>query len=95
MQIDGTKLMREIVNKQFDIIGEKITFADIPEDGVVEVGKKKKNWWEVYHFTEEQEKEWKEWVDKKLEGNFLEEKQLVYIELRYGFTRDYSKKKEL
>lgn len=92
MEIDGTKLMKRIVNKQFEIIGEKITFADIPADGIVEVGKKKKNWWEVYHFTEEQENEWKKWVEKEIEGNYLEDTQLLYIEMRYGFTRDYSKK---
>jgi len=91
MKLKGI-LLNQIVDKQFEIIGVDMKFADIPEDEMVQVGDKKKPWWQVYHFTDEQEKEWREWMIKA-SGGRLSEQERIFIELRYGFVLDYSKKK--
>lgn len=91
MKIQGTKLMQEIVDKQFEIIGINIKFADIPETGLVKVGKKEEIWWNVYKMTEDQERQWKEWAATKLRGNLLEQKHFERIDLIYGFVRKYEK----
>ena len=84
-------LVNEIIDKQFKIIGVDLKFADIPEDELIEVDKKKVLWYHHYKFTEEQEKEWKDWVIKKNQGK-LSHNELMFIELRYGFVLDYKKK---
>jgi len=73
------------------MIGEKITFTDIPEDGMVTIGKKKMKWYEYYLFTEAQEQEWcKEQVkDYLLPIDFFK------LHMVYGFNRRYIKEGEL
>jgi len=88
----------KLINKQFEIIGETQTFEKIPDSGIVVIGKKKDYWYNIYKFTEEQEKEWKEWVLKELEEEYPSDeatKKLQDIELKYGFVIRYKKKGEL
>lgn len=99
MLTEGGKdgLLLEIVNKQFEMIGEKVRFEDIPDDGIVTIDGKKKKWYDVYKFTEDEEKEWREWSMKKLGilGQENARKIMDYAELRYGFCIRYKKKGEL
>lgn len=89
MKADG-KLLTEIIDKQFEIIGEVIRFENIPDDGLIEVGKKKKYWYEHYKFTKEQEEEWVKWMKSKISGTLLSKKG-DYIEMRYGLIVDIKK----
>lgn len=93
------KLLSKILNKQFEIIGETMTFEKIPESGLLPVGKKKDYWYNIYKFTEEQEKEWKDWALKELKKHYTvdeeAEAKLRDLELRYGFIIRYKKKGEL
>lgn len=94
MEIEKDKILTKIVDKQFEILGVKMKFSDIPESGLVD-GKK---WYNVYKFTEEQELKWKEWALKELEEE-CDEKQAKEIfrelDMIYGFIRRYPKKGEL
>ena len=82
-----------IVNKQFEILGLDMKFEDIPEDELIDIGKgKKRLWYNHFKFTEEQEEEWRKWY-RGFNNKRLSEKELMFIELRYGFVLDYSKKK--
>lgn len=100
MEIEG---LTKIVDKQFEILGEKMTFSEIPEDGIVTymVGKKEKKdyWYNVYKFTEEQEKQWQEWAKKQLKKVCADEVHLAEVfrelDLLYGFVRRYKKEGEL
>lgn len=94
MKIEETKMVKQIINHQFKILGIDMNFEGIPEDGMVQVGKKKKMWYDVYKFTEEQEEEWREYARQKLESNFLERSNFDYIDLRYGFVLELESKKE-
>jgi len=95
--------VRKIADKQFEILGLKMTFADIPESGVVTYteGKKEKKdyWYNVYKFTPEQEQHWVNWALNELlksigdEGEV--EKLFLEVNLRYGFPVRYTKQKEL
>ena len=64
---------------------------------MVDVGKKKEKWYNVYKFTEEQEKQWKEWALKELKKVHSDEKEVEAVfrelDLIYGFIRDYGKEK--
>lgn len=84
--------MKRLANHQFKIIGEKITFDDIPEDGQVTVGKKKKLWYDVYKFTEEQEEEWREWCKVEMMKHPLAVDGYT-LEMVYGFVRKLDKEK--
>jgi len=91
------------VNKQFEMIGTQVRFEDIPEHGIVTYkdGKKDKKdyWYNIYKFTEEQEKEWKEWAVKELRKMCEDEKVVKeafrQLEMLYGFVIRYTKKGEL
>lgn len=91
MKIEGTKLMQEIVDKQFEIIGSALRFKDIPESGMVKIGKREEIWWNVFKMTEQQERLWKVWVASRLAGNLLEQEHFKKIDLIYGFVRKYEK----
>lgn len=100
MKVEGGEkgLMLKILNKQFKMIGEKMTFEDLPQDGIITVNGKKKYWYEHYKFDSfEQEKEWRDWSYKQLElmGEQNAKTIMDYAELRYGFTVRYKKKGEL
>ena len=88
-----SKFTNEVVDKQFKIIGVDMKFADIPENDLIEVEKKKVLWYEHFKFTEEQESEWRDWIEKNNRGR-LSPNELMFIELRYGFVLDYKKKGE-
>lgn len=93
----------KILNKQFEILGEKIKFEDIPENGIVtyKEGKKEKKdyWYNVYKFTEEQDKEWRKWALTELRKICADKVQAEEVfrelDLLYGFVRRYKKKGEL
>lgn len=93
MKIEGGKMAEKLANYQFTIIGEKTTFADIPEDGMITVGKKKIKWYEYYFFTEEQEKEWREWCKEQIKDYPLPV-DLYTIDMVYGFNRKNIKEGE-
>lgn len=102
MKVEGPKEITKIVDRQFEMLGINMRFADIPEHGVVtyKEGKKDKKdyWYNVYKFTEEQEEEWRAWaleevkkiVDKEDVDSIFKE-----VDMRYGFVRRYTKKGEL
>lgn len=85
-------IARRIADKQFEIIGVNMKFADIPEDELIEVGGKKKLWYNHFKFTEEQEEQWRKEMVKINQGKLLK-KDLDFIELRYGFVLDYKQKR--
>ena len=100
MLIEGdSKLWTSIVDKQFEMLGVNIKFANIPDSGLVQSGKKMDYWYNVYKFTEEQEQKWKEWAIVELKKLDYEEEKvkdiLMYLELRYGLVIRYTKKGEL
>jgi hypothetical protein len=78
--------MVKIINRQFEMIGEKIRFEDIPDDELITVGRKKIYWYNHFKFTEEQEKEWVKWMRNTIKGTSLHNRG-DFIELRYGFIR--------
>lgn len=62
------KAIHRIINYQFKVIGEDIIFKDIPEGGEIIIGKKKKMWYDVYQYkNEEQYLQWKIWALEELE----------------------------
>lgn len=82
------------------MLGIKMRFSDIPEDGLVESGKKKKDYWyNVYKFTEEQEKEWRDWALEELRKACSDDKRVMEVfrevDMHYGFVIRYKKKGEL
>jgi hypothetical protein len=91
MKIEGTKLMKKIMDKQFEIIGVQMKFEDIPESGMVKMGKKEVMWWDAFKMTEEQEKLWKAWAANEMKGNLLEQGHFTRLDLVYGFVRKYEK----
>lgn len=100
MIVQGDKALTRLANKQFEIIGEKMKFSDIPDNGVVtyKVGKKEKTdyWYNVYKFTEAQEEQWRNWALAELRKLCSEEEVVKNIfrefELLYGFVTRYTKK---
>lgn len=94
MVVEGDPMLTPIANKQFEMIGVKLKFADIPDSGVITVGKTKDYWYNIYKFTEQQEKEWRDWARQEMAETFSESEEnqkdiLMYLELRYGFTIRY------
>jgi hypothetical protein len=95
MEIEGPDQLTPVLNKQFEMLGLKMKFSDLPEDGIVQNGKKKDHWYNVYKFTEEQETEWREWAWERLKGLENANYWMIYAELRYGFAVRYTRKGEL
>lgn len=59
--------MASIINHQFKIIGENITFEDLSETGEIEIGKNKIMWYDYYKFpSKEKYEEWKKWAKEKI-----------------------------
>ena len=86
----------KVINEQFKIIGEKLTFEQISPSGMVIISGKKRNWYEVYKFTEEQEERWRKWALNLLSKEYDNpETVLQDLELRFGFVRSYTKPGEL
>ena len=77
------------INKQFQMIGEALTYDDI-KNGTVEVKGKPVAWYTLYHFRdEEQYNEWRKWMEKEGYSNKLRDE----IDLAYGMTYKYKKEK--
>lgn len=73
-----------IINHQFKMIGEKITYDELPETGEIVVGKKKMNWWDYYMFKDEEEYlKWKNWAIALLKVKGMENK-FDIIDMTYG-----------
>lgn len=89
MKVEGSKIMKDIVNKQFEIAGEKETIDDVGEDGMVRVNGKKVWWHNRFKLTKEEEDEWRMWAEEELKKEKLMDREMKevmdYIELRYGF----------
>jgi hypothetical protein len=86
-----------LVNKQFEILGLTTRFEHIPESGIIDSGKKKDYWYNVYKLTEEQEKQWEDWALAELKKlNPLHAEALLRdIGFKYGMIRVYKKRGEL
>lgn len=86
------------MNKQFELIGETIRANQIPDDDLIEVGKKKIYWYYHYFFdNENQWLEWRAWVAKRLqeEGIKKVEAELNQIDLIYGMAIRIKKEGQL
>ena len=91
-------LLEEIVNKQFEIAGESIRANQIPDDDMIEVGKKKIYWYYHYKFQNEaQWLEWRKWAEDRLreEGIKKVETELNQIDLIYGMAIHIPKEGQL
>jgi hypothetical protein len=79
----------KLINKQFEMIGVKFRHVDIPEDGIILVDKKKKNWYDYYKFENvEQYQEWKKFILEQLNGNEREANRIDFI---YGMVYKYKR----
>jgi hypothetical protein len=87
------EFLTRLVDKQFKILGIQLRCSGIPDSGEITVGKRKDYWYNIYSFTEEQEKEWREWVKTQLVGDDM--MWYDYLDLRYGLPRGYKKEREL
>lgn len=78
-------IVRKIVDQQFKLIGENMTYDALPE--YVEDKKKKKiKWWDYYMFKdEEQYLKWKEWAIAQLKEHNME-KDFDTIDMTYGLN---------
>lgn len=84
------ELKKKIVNKQFEMIGEKVKMGDLGSDRSVTiiVNKKEKRipWYEYYKFKSyDQYMEWREWalIELTKEGR---QNELDKIDMLYGFN---------
>lgn len=92
MTIDGGEIVERIVNRQFQMIGETITFKDIPNDGEVVKDGKRMMWYHCYKLTSEQEEEWRKWTWEQLAMLGEERPRAFYhINMLYGMTVRYKK----
>ena len=74
-------LLKDIINKMFEISNNDITFDDIKD--------RKDNWYEQYTMTSEQNEKWKIWsvkeIRKRLKYNKIyAETQMEMIDLMWG-----------
>lgn len=84
-----SSFIEKLVNKQFEMIGVNFRMADIPEDGMIMVDKKKKVWYDYYKFeTQKQYEEWKQYILKELNGNTNEANRIDFI---HGMVYKYKK----
>lgn len=82
-------LLSFIINRQFELIGEQITYEDLPDDGVITIGKKKIRWYEHYLFRDEdQYLAWKAFAISELTPHNLQKK-FDLIDMTYGL--DYKR----
>jgi hypothetical protein len=100
MVVEGGEkgLLEKVLNKQFEMIGEKVRFKDLPEDGMITVNGKKIRWYDHYKWdTMEQYEKWKKWARGQFDilGQSNADYLMMYADLRYGFTVRYKKEGEL
>ena len=88
------KFLIPLVDKQFEILGLQIRCKSIPEDGIITVGKKKDYWYNIYRFTEEEDKEWTEWCKSELAKINNGMKWYQHLSLVYGLPLSYKKERE-
>jgi hypothetical protein len=84
------------IDKQFEMIGEKFRYKDIPPDLMIEVGKKKMYWFEYYKFRDEaQWQEWRDWARDYMikDGILNHESVLNDLDLVYGMLYKIPKEK--
>jgi hypothetical protein len=83
------KVIEMVIDRQFEMIGEDLRCKTLPEDGLIEVGDKKKKmvyWYEYYFFkSKEQYEEWREWATKELARINLGHK-IDLVDLTYGLN---------
>lgn len=85
-------LRETLINKQFEMIGVTFRLADIPEDQMILVGKKKVAWYDYYKFdTCEQYEEWKKFIVDALRGNM---KEANMIDFQFGMVYKYKKESD-
>ena len=80
------------------MIGEKMTFEELPEDGIITVNGKDVEWYHYYKWDSmEQYEKWLEWAREQMFilGEKNMEIALRYADFRYGFTVRYKKEGEL
>lgn len=93
------KALERIINKQFEMIGEKILWKDIHDSGIVTVKVKKVDtdmfWWERYQFkSETQYREWEKWALEELKKEKMEE-EWVNLFLLYSMNFPLKKGEQL
>lgn len=75
------KLVRELINKQFQICGIDLTYDDVTNNKIP-------NWYSKYTCTEKQNKKWREFGVKFLIKNGFTkknaQKEMNYFNLDYG-----------
>jgi len=99
MIIEGDKILQRLADKQFEILGEKMRFSDIPDNGLVQNGKKKDEWYKVYKFTEDQYEGWKKFAIEELRTVCADDTHVEEVfrglDMLYGFVIRYTKKGQL
>ena len=93
------KGLERIINKQFEMIGEKILWREIPESGIVTVKIKKKDtemfWWDRYLFKDEKQyREWEKWALEELKKEKMED-EWVNLFLLYSLNFPVKKGEQL
>lgn len=90
MEIDyESKAVRKILDLQFEMIGEDITFAQLPVDGLIEVTEKKKvkkkPWTEIYMFPDESTYlKWKDIARAVLKEDGMAPLEIDMLDMVYG-----------
>ena len=79
-----TKLLKELIDKMFEIAGHDLKFEDV--EG------RKDMWFQQYTMTEAQNKEWREWGTKhikKKNGYYLKTaaREMAFLDLYCGLKR--------
>lgn len=87
METGQTKEIRQLLNLQFKMIGENITFEEIPENGMMIIDKKKVHWFKLYKFKDEEQ--YLKWKQELYKVEDLTELQLDMIDMVFGL--DYNK----
>lgn len=86
------KVYEKIIDEQFIIIKEKITYRDIPENGLINIGKKSILWYNHYKFQNKEEYiQWKDWAIKEL-NKLGRSNEFTILDLTFGLN--YHIKKE-
>lgn len=74
-----------LANEQFKIIGLKLKYEDLPDDGIIVFNGKKKKWWDCYGFSDQQQYEkWKSLAIKQLLKEGYEESYFNEIDMVVG-----------
>lgn len=74
--------LKIIINKMFEIAGNKLTYDDVKET--------KEDWWHINTMTQAQNDEWKEWMEeyitkqKLVYSKKLANREVAMLDLMYG-----------